>query len=198
MNTKLLVDRFLSWPLPESLCSDPCASMPGYPHRTGTNLMTAEQAEAMIEYVISTSRQPEGEGLVIRALEHNGITVSYRLASPYELRNGEPLVRLSDAQRAFAELRDQLLKSAEQSLKATELLSTTLSERDTLRQQLAERDATIARLEAGIPRIQEQSHQMRQQRDKLAQILRDLVPGCKWRFMRPRIDQALQEVDGGD
>lgn len=36
------------------------------------------------------------------------------------------------------------------------------------------------------------------QRDKLAQILRDLVPGCKWRFMRPRIDQALQEVDGGN
>ena len=53
MTTKLMIDRFLSWPLPESLCSDPCASMPGYPHRTGTNLMTAEQAEAMIEYVIA-------------------------------------------------------------------------------------------------------------------------------------------------
>ena len=39
---------------------------------------------------------------------------------------------------------------------------------------------------------------MRAQRDKMAQILRDLVPGCKWRFMRPRIDQALQEVDGGN
>ena len=39
---------------------------------------------------------------------------------------------------------------------------------------------------------------LRAQRDKMAQILRDLVPGCKWRFMRPRIDQALQEVDGGN
>lgn len=39
---------------------------------------------------------------------------------------------------------------------------------------------------------------LRSQRDKMAQILRDLVPGCKWRFMRPRIDQALQEVDGGN
>ena len=39
---------------------------------------------------------------------------------------------------------------------------------------------------------------LRAQRDKMAQILRDLVPGCKWRFMRPRIDQVLQEVDGGN
>lgn len=39
---------------------------------------------------------------------------------------------------------------------------------------------------------------LRAQRDKMAQILRDLVPGCKWRFMRPRIDQALQEVDDGN
>ncbi len=38
---------------------------------------------------------------------------------------------------------------------------------------------------------------LRAQRNKMAQILRDLVPGCKWRIMRPRIDQALQEVDGG-
>ena len=68
-------------------------------------------------------------------------------------------------------------------------------ERDTLRQQLAERDAIIERLETGIPRIQEQSHQMRQQRDKLAEILRDIVPGCKWKHMRPRIDAALAEID---
>ena len=64
MNTKLLVDRFLAWPLPESLCSDPCASMPGYPHRTGTNLMTAEQAKAMLDYVLAAPRQPAGWKLV--------------------------------------------------------------------------------------------------------------------------------------
>ena len=38
----------------------------------------------------------------------------------------------------------------------------------------------------------------RQQRDKLADILRDLVPGCKWQFMRPRIDAALAEIDHGN
>lgn len=37
------------------------------------------------------------------------------------------------------------------------------TECDTLRQQLAERDATIERLEAGVPRLQEQSYQMRKQ-----------------------------------
>ena len=35
-------------------------------------------------------------------------------------------------------------------------------------------------------------------RDKLAAILRDLVPGCKWRIMRPRIDAALLEIENGD
>lgn len=51
---------------------------------------------------------------------------------------------------------------------------------------------------AEIERLRAEIEGMRAQRDKMAQILRDLVPGCKWRFMRPRIDQALQEVDGGN
>lgn len=61
MTTKLMIDRFLSWPLPESLCSDPCASMPGYPHRTGTNLMTAEQAKAMLDYVLAAPAPLQAE-----------------------------------------------------------------------------------------------------------------------------------------
>lgn len=61
MTTKLMIDRFLSWPLPESLCSDPCASMPGYPHRTGTNLMTAEQAKAMLLHVLAAAPAPVQE-----------------------------------------------------------------------------------------------------------------------------------------
>lgn len=47
-----LVDRFLAWPLPASVCSDPCASSPAYPHRSGTNLLTAEEAEAMLKHVL--------------------------------------------------------------------------------------------------------------------------------------------------
>lgn len=49
---KALVDRFLVWPLPDSVCADPCACKPGYPHRVGTNLLTAVEAEQMLAYVV--------------------------------------------------------------------------------------------------------------------------------------------------
>jgi hypothetical protein len=48
---KTMVDRFLNWPLPASVCSDQCATMPGYPDRIGTNLLTATEAEQMLEHV---------------------------------------------------------------------------------------------------------------------------------------------------
>ena len=47
-----LVDKFLSWPLPEGVCSDPCACERGYPHRSGTNLLTATEAEQMIRHLL--------------------------------------------------------------------------------------------------------------------------------------------------
>lgn len=105
------------------------------------------------------------------------------------------------------------------------------AERDTLLQQLAERDAQIERLQmqlvacgvvalANTPESAGEARQMhpdymsascsdvadavdreiamRQQRDNIAQILRDLVPGCKWRIMRPRIDAALAEIENAD
>jgi hypothetical protein len=48
-----LIDRFLNWPLPDSVCSDTCASTPGYPHRTGTTLLSAVEAEQMLRYVLN-------------------------------------------------------------------------------------------------------------------------------------------------
>ncbi len=45
-----LVDRFLTWPLPESVCSDRCVTEQGE-GRTGTNLLTADEALQMIEYL---------------------------------------------------------------------------------------------------------------------------------------------------
>jgi len=62
-----LVDKFLSWPLPESVCSDQCACERGYPHRSGTNLLTATEAEAMIKHLLENaltkdaSNEEEGE-----------------------------------------------------------------------------------------------------------------------------------------
>ncbi len=50
--TDKLVDRFLQWPLPKSVCSDKCVSEPNYQgDRVGTNLLTADEARQMIEYL---------------------------------------------------------------------------------------------------------------------------------------------------
>jgi hypothetical protein len=50
--TKKITDAFLRWPLPASVCSDPCASERGCAHRIGTNLLTAVEAEQMVREVV--------------------------------------------------------------------------------------------------------------------------------------------------
>lgn len=59
-----LVKRFLQWPLPDSVCSDLCVTdrtyairYPGL--RRGTNLLTADEARQMIEYLLSDDRDAE-------------------------------------------------------------------------------------------------------------------------------------------
>ena len=48
-----MVNRFLAWPLPETVSADGCATNPAYPHpRSGTNLLNAEEARAMLVYVL--------------------------------------------------------------------------------------------------------------------------------------------------
>lgn len=48
-----LVDLFLAWPLPKSVCSDRCVCEPNYPGpRIGTNLLTADEARQMLEYLL--------------------------------------------------------------------------------------------------------------------------------------------------
>jgi hypothetical protein len=55
-----LVNKFLAWELPKSVCSDGCVTNREYPHsRTGTNLLTADEAKQMIEYLFSDSNFPE-------------------------------------------------------------------------------------------------------------------------------------------
>ena len=46
-----LVNKFLSWELPDSVCSDTCVTMQGEPNRMGTNLLTATEAKQMLEYL---------------------------------------------------------------------------------------------------------------------------------------------------
>jgi len=53
-----LVDRFLSWPLPASVRPDECALDVTYPHRHGTNLLTADEAKLMLEHVLAAAPTP--------------------------------------------------------------------------------------------------------------------------------------------
>lgn len=48
-----LVERFLTWPLPDSVCADLNATQQGAPHRSGTNLLSAAEAKQMFEYVLA-------------------------------------------------------------------------------------------------------------------------------------------------
>ena len=54
-----MVSRFLSWPLPQSVRADACATDPTYPHRIGTNLLTADEARQMLEYVLQTEEDSD-------------------------------------------------------------------------------------------------------------------------------------------
>lgn len=48
--TDELVNRFLTWPIPANVYPD---GTPGQPGRTGTNLLNAEQAKAMLQHVLA-------------------------------------------------------------------------------------------------------------------------------------------------
>ena len=51
--TDEMVNRFLTWPLPASVAVDECAMAADFPYpRSGTCLLTAIEARAMLEYVL--------------------------------------------------------------------------------------------------------------------------------------------------
>jgi hypothetical protein len=57
-----MVDRFLAWPLPKSVCSDLCVTDSNYPSpRCGTNLLTADEARSMLEHVTRAASEPPAE-----------------------------------------------------------------------------------------------------------------------------------------
>jgi hypothetical protein len=61
-STEEMVNRFLSWKLPETVLPDACVMNREYPHRTGTNLLSADEAREMIRHlhrVNSQFNQPE-------------------------------------------------------------------------------------------------------------------------------------------
>ena len=59
----MMVNRFLSWKLPAGVCPDACTMMRDYPHPlSGTNLLTANQAREMIEYMLTETPNAEVTG----------------------------------------------------------------------------------------------------------------------------------------
>lgn len=60
-----LAERFCATTLPATVCADPCASDPTYPHpRSGTNLLTVVEAEQVLRSVMEgyTPMQAVGGG----------------------------------------------------------------------------------------------------------------------------------------
>ena len=47
-----LADEFCRWPLPPGVRADACACEPGYPNRTGTNLLTYIEAKQMFRDLV--------------------------------------------------------------------------------------------------------------------------------------------------
>lgn len=59
-----MVNRFLQWRLPASVCSDLCVTDRTYAERypesrSGTNLLTADEARQMITHVLAAELAPE-------------------------------------------------------------------------------------------------------------------------------------------
>ena len=129
-----------------------------------------------------------------------------------------PLCCLSDHLRAIAELRGEcsFLKDCQEN--AMLHMTGLVAERDTLRQQLAERDAELKKVNAdrlscwaefkvmtrSCLEAENEAHTLRQQRDKLAGLLREIAIGISKRDMPTeqqmnawfdRIDAALAEVN---
>ena len=53
LHLQTLAERFCATPLPDSVCADPCASIHGYPNRTGTNLLSVIEAKQVLKRVLN-------------------------------------------------------------------------------------------------------------------------------------------------
>lgn len=113
-----LVDRFLAWPLPESVCADQCATQAGYPHRTGTNLLSATEARQMFEQLLPMAIIPDKETVkAMKCLQELG-------AEPGEGQT--PVDGLIEALKLVISQRDQLA-SAGQSAEAKPITADALN-----------------------------------------------------------------------
>ena len=169
---------------------------------------TQEMIEASKELraVLAAPRQPEGalEVVAYQSIDatRGGGWMAHKHALPQaHIDQGalqEPLCRLSDHQRAIAELREECehLKDCQENDMLH--IAGLVAERDTLRQQLAERDAEILEQCRLNGMGAERELKLMSQRDRLALLLRKAHSAGRSRRLTVdelyRIDAALAEV----
>lgn len=197
----------------------------------GTDATISDDLFTQLVAALDAPRQPEGDGLQVVAWQdaENPLYTTAERRVMHEWTSNDYLIvelcRLSDAQRAIAELREECerlrncllevqvrhfsdsLKRRSSDKELEQYLADGIaqieSERDTLRQQLAERDAQIASMRAEVtPFIETHWRPVAEQRDRLAELLREAgawIHGVSYRYaarhpLLERIDTALAEV----
>ena len=116
MKKEEFVDKFLAWPLPESVCSDKCVTERGYPHpRVGTNLLTADEAGQMFDYLFGK----ESAAFSMKFTEHDfrsrlhGRQLDWTTAYEEMARVANEKIELSDVGVAFKQAVEVLEKIAD-------------------------------------------------------------------------------------
>lgn len=101
-----MVDRFLAWPLPETVCADLCASDPKYSHpRSGTNLLTAVEARQMLEHVLAAYPTERGESGWLVENGEDAPQIMYRtIEQGLPVWTADPNKAIRFARRADAEM----------------------------------------------------------------------------------------------
>lgn len=77
-------ETFCATPLPASVCADACATMSGYPNRSGTNLLTVAEAEQVLLPAITVSAEAAFRAGFAAAEEALGAHGSERLLEAIE------------------------------------------------------------------------------------------------------------------
>ena len=95
-----MVNDFLKWPLPASVCSDTCVSNPKCLHRSGTNLLTANEAKQMFEAVVLPKIETGKEPDVLAAIAALKPVIDY----VQTIKNGVPVGIVCNALQALESL----------------------------------------------------------------------------------------------
>lgn len=160
-----------------------------------------------LQAILAAPRQPDGDHGWLVSLELPELQCncawnpdSHDKACPAYLRD-----RMADAQRAIAELREECSFLKECQENAMLHMTGLVAERDTLRQQLAERDAEIMEQCRLNGMGAERELKLLTQRDKLSGLLREAIPDVEFSIgegykesaaLFERINAALAKLEG--